>query len=95
MQATFAATCSTIVSGAVAERSDYIGYLVFRYLPAPPHALPSALVTGVFYPIQVAHLSPVTWVQVHWAWSPEGWLAVEGFTDFAGSGVGGVRVMSL
>jgi Amt family ammonium transporter len=65
MQATFAATCSTIVSGAVAERSDYVGYLVF-----------SALVTGVFYPIQV-----------HWTWHPQGWLAEQGFTDFAGSGV--------
>ena len=26
-------------------------------------------------------------VVVHWVWSPDGWLAQEGFIDFAGSGV--------
>lgn len=40
-QGTFAATCATIVSGAIAERSDYNGYVIF-----------SVLITGVVYPIQ-------------------------------------------
>ncbi|XP_059082063.1 putative ammonium transporter 1 [Tigriopus californicus] len=40
-QSTFAATCATIISGAIAERSHFNGYVVF-----------SALITGVIYPIQ-------------------------------------------
>ncbi|XP_023320854.1 putative ammonium transporter 1 [Eurytemora carolleeae] len=40
-QATFAATCTTIVSGAIAERSNYNGYIIF-----------CVFVTGVIYPIQ-------------------------------------------
>ena len=30
LQAAFAATCMTIVSGATAERMDYAGYLITR-----------------------------------------------------------------
>jgi len=41
VQATFAATCTTIVSGAIAERSNYNGYIIF-----------CVFVTGVIYPIQ-------------------------------------------
>lgn len=64
-QCTFAATCSTIVSGAIAERCSFNGYAIF-----------STLMTGVIYPIAT-----------HWCWSEQGWLAQNGFSDFAGSGV--------
>ncbi|XP_060063855.1 putative ammonium transporter 1 [Ylistrum balloti] len=73
----FAATAATIVSGAVAERCDFIAYLIY-----------SSIITGFIYP-----------VLVHWAWTPEGWLA-QGFSydhngetltifyrDFSGSGI--------
>ena len=40
MQATFAATCATIVSGAIAERCDFVGYLIA-----------SGIITGIAYPI--------------------------------------------
>ena len=39
-QCTFAATCVTIVSGAIAERCNFNGYIIF-----------CVLVTGVTYPI--------------------------------------------
>lgn len=64
-QSTFAATCATIVSGAIAERCNFNGYIFF-----------SIIVTGLTYP-----------VATHWCWSPNGWLAVQGFHDFAGSAV--------
>ena len=41
VQCTFAATCSTIVSGAIAERCNFNGYILF-----------SIILTGVVYPIQ-------------------------------------------
>ena len=40
-QGTFAATCATIISGAIAERSDYDGYVIF-----------SVVITGFVYPVQ-------------------------------------------
>lgn len=40
MQCTFAATAATIVSGAIAERCHFHGYLFF-----------SVVVTGLIYPI--------------------------------------------
>eukprot|EP00095_Tigriopus_kingsejongensis_P012176 maker-scaffold2514_size14919-snap-gene-0.4 protein:Tk12176 transcript:maker-scaffold2514_size14919-snap-gene-0.4-mRNA-1 annotation:"predicted protein" len=39
-QCTFAATCATIVSGAIAERCHFNGYIIF-----------SCIITGVLYPI--------------------------------------------
>ena len=41
-QCTFAATCATIVSGSIAERGNFNGYIIF-----------AMLITGVVYPIQV------------------------------------------
>ena len=42
LQNTFAATCATIVSGAIAERCSFNGYIIF-----------SSVVSGVVYPIIV------------------------------------------
>ena len=64
-QFAFADTTSTITSGAMIGRCDFIGDLIY-----------SVLVTGFIYPIVG-----------HWAWGPDGWLAVAGFRDFAGSTV--------
>ena len=36
----------------------------------------STVISGIVYP-----------VVVHWAWTEEGWLSVNGYVDFAGSGV--------
>ena len=43
---TFATTCATIISGAISERSDFMGYIIF-----------SIIVTGIIYPIQVGPLT--------------------------------------
>ena len=67
----FVATAATIISGAVAERLKFIGYLVITVFS-----------TGIIYP-----------TVGHWAWSSsylgeamnKGWLASQGFVDFAGS----------
>ena len=40
LQSTFAATCATIVSGAIAERCNFNGYILF-----------SIVMTGIVYPI--------------------------------------------
>lgn len=63
-QFAFAATASTITTGAMAERTDFIGDLIY-----------SALIAICIYP-----------VIVHWVWGG-GWLASQGFHDFAGSTV--------
>lgn len=67
-QFAFADTTSTITSGAMIGRCDFIGDLIY-----------SVCVTGFIYPIVG-----------HWAWGPDGWLALMqplGFRDFAGSTV--------
>src|SRR5690349_17689297 len=76
-QFAFADTCSTVTSGAMIGRTDFIGDLLY-----------SVCVTGFIYPIIG-----------HWAWGPDGWLALMGseghaftslgigFHDFAGSTV--------
>ncbi len=63
-QAAFAATAATIVSGAVAGRTKFVGYLSY-----------SVVLTAIIYPIVVS-----------WQWGG-GWLAEQGFVDFAGSGL--------
>jgi Amt family ammonium transporter len=64
-QAMFAGTVATVVSGAVAERMQFVGYVIM------------ALILAAFvYP-----------VAGHWVWSGDGWLAQQGFIDFAGSTV--------
>ena len=70
-QAMFCSTAVTILSGAAAERIRFKGYLAI-----------ALLVSGVVYP-----------VFGHWVWQgidrglPGGWLAEQGFVDFAGSTV--------
>jgi ammonium transporter, Amt family len=54
-QYAFADTCSTVTSGAMIGRCDFIGDLLY-----------SVGVTGFIYPIIG-----------HWAWGPDGWLAVQ------------------
>ena len=64
-QVVFAATAATIVSGAMAERTKFSGYIVY-----------SVFITALVYPISG-----------HWIWNGDGWLALRGFHDFAGSTV--------
>ena len=64
-QAAFAGTAATIVSGAVAERIQFVSYAIF-----------SLLLTAIAYPIVG-----------HWVFTENGWLAAQGFHDFAGSTV--------
>lgn len=85
-QAVFAATAATIVSGAVAERTKFVGYLVF-----------SALICGLIYPF-IGHWA---WSGLAGDWgfgSGSGWLENMGFSDFAGSsvvhGVGGACALA-
>ncbi|MBI1345309.1 ammonium transporter [bacterium] len=61
-QAAFCATAATIVSGAVAGRLKFAGYLIY-----------TCVLTGLVYPIGG-----------FWKWGG-GFLAAEGFHDFAGS----------
>lgn len=63
-QFAFAATASTIATGAMAERTDFVGDIIY-----------SAVIAALIYP-----------VVVHWVWGG-GWLAGQGFLDFAGSTV--------
>ena len=63
-QLVFAATAATIVSGAMAERTKFVSYMVY-----------SIIISLVIYPISG-----------HWIWGG-GWLAQQGFFDFAGSTV--------
>merc|ERR1712048_32879 len=70
-QFVFAAPAATIVSGAVAERTQFGSYLVY-----------SAIITGFVYPV-VSHWG---WTSEGWLQSGAPWEGV-GFTDFAGSGI--------
>ena len=78
-QCTFAATCATIVSGSIAERCNFNGYIIF-----------CIVLTGVVYPIQT-HWAWSAQVSVadnqQFSTVGQGWLANTEFHDFAGSGV--------
>ena len=71
-QAMFVATAATIISGAVAERMKFNGYLIM-----------TVLATGLIYPI-VGHWA---WSSSYLTGSITsiGWLSELGFVDFAGS----------
>ena len=67
----FVATAATIISGAVAERLKFVGYLVM-----------TVFATGIIYPI-VGHWA---WSSSYLGEAMnKGWLAAIGFVDFAGS----------
>ncbi|KAL4224871.1 ammonium transmembrane transporter [Mactra antiquata] len=77
-QFVFAATSATIVSGAVAERCDFLAYIIY-----------STSITGFIYPV-VTHW---TWTTEGWLRkgsvyeTDDGTLTQVGYYDFAGSGV--------
>lgn len=70
-QLVFAATATTIVSGAMAERTKFVSYLIY-----------SVLMTGVIYPI----FGSIAWSNLFYP-ENVGYLAKLGFIDFAGSTV--------
>jgi len=71
-QSVFAATAATIVSGAIAERTKFIAYLLM-----------TVVVTGLIYPISGHWMWGSLWLGDAGA----GWLEGFGFADFAGSTV--------
>ena len=83
-QAMFVATAATIVSGAVAERMKFNGYLII-----------TIIATGIIYPIvghwawSSSYLSKMSEASTLLAFTGElkttGWLTQIGFVDFAGS----------
>ena len=75
----FSSTAATILSGAVAERMSFVGYMVM-----------TAFVVGVVYPV-FAHL---VWGNLVLPDNPA-WLADRGYIDFAGSSVVHVLAASV
>lgn len=61
-QFAFAATAGTIATGAMAERTNFVGKMIYSFF-----------IAAFSYPIVI-----------HWIWGG-GWLAQQGFLDFAGS----------
>ena len=74
-QVVFAATSATIVSGAMAERTNFSAYLIY-----------SCVITALIYPV-VGHW---IWSGSGWLNAADGWVMTKfgtGFHDFAGSTV--------
>jgi Amt family ammonium transporter len=85
-QVVFVGTAATIVSGAMAERTKFVGYL-----------LSTAVLSAVIYPL----LGHWAWGSLAGSWGvggEQGWLEKLGFSDFAGStvvhGIGGASALA-
>lgn len=74
-QVVFAGTACTIVSGAMAERTKFIGYLVY-----------AVALSGIVYPI-CGHWAWGSFGGGFGVGGSAGWLEAMGFRDFAGSSV--------
>ncbi|XP_069115081.1 putative ammonium transporter 1 [Argopecten irradians] len=73
----FAATAATIVSGAVAERCDFIAYLIY-----------SSAITGFIYPV-LCHWAwtPEGWLAKGFTYDLSGETLTIVYRDFSGSGI--------
>ena len=74
-QVVFAGTACTIVSGAMAERTKFVGYLVY-----------AGILAGVIYPF-CGHWAWGSFGGAYGLGGQKGWLEAMGFVDFAGSTV--------
>ena len=74
-QAVFAGTACTIVSGAMAERTKFVGYLIY-----------AALLASIVYPLG-GHWAWGSFGGGFGVGGEKGWLEAMGFVDFAGSTV--------
>ncbi|OJV06782.1 MAG: hypothetical protein BGO12_22455 [Verrucomicrobia bacterium 61-8] len=74
-QLVFCGTAATIISGAMAERTKFVGYLIF-----------TALITGVLYPV-IGHWAWGSFGEAFGYGGGKGWLEQLGYLDFAGSSV--------
>jgi len=85
-QAVFAGTAATIISGAMAERTKFVGYLIF-----------TVLMTGLIYPI-AGHWAWGSFGAGFGYGGDKGWLEALGYVDFAGSsvvhGIGGAAALA-
>lgn len=74
-QVVFAGTSCTIVSGAMAERTKFVGYLIY-----------AAILSGLIYPF-CGHWAWGSFGGAFGLGGDKGWLEALGFVDFAGSTV--------
>ncbi|XP_012937656.1 putative ammonium transporter 1 [Aplysia californica] len=76
-QFVFAATAATIVSGALAERCEFVAYFIYSFC-----------ITGIVYPV-VTHWvwSSQGWLSAGDIYTIDGLSVQVGYQDFAGSGV--------
>lgn len=85
-QVVFAGTAATIISGAMAERTKFVGYLIF-----------TVLMTGLIYPI-AGHWAWGSFGGGFGYGGDKGWLEALGYVDFAGSsvvhGIGGAAALA-
>ncbi len=85
-QAVFSGTAATIISGAMAERTKFVGYLIF-----------TAIMTALIYPI-AGHWAWGSLAGGFGYGGEKGWLETLGYVDFAGSsvvhGIGGAAALA-